>query len=82
MVPRGDKKAGRPCGEPPMALNWQLVVEFQTAPNVVEHVHRVGRTARAGREGRAVSLVSASSENEQALVREVERCRKGGWKYL
>ena len=36
-----------------MASQVALVVEYQTAPNVVEHVHRVGRTARAGRAGRA-----------------------------
>merc|ERR1712096_116165 len=39
-----------------------LVVEYQLAPNMIEHVHRVGRTARAGKEGRAVSLVNAGSE--------------------
>ena len=59
-----------------------LVVEYQLAPNVVEHVHRVGRTARAGREGEAVSLVSAQSQSEEALVSEVERCVRGGWKYV
>jgi hypothetical protein len=60
----------------------RLVVEYQMAPNLVEYVHRIGRTARAGREGRAVSLVAAASENEAAMLKEVERCRKGGWKYL
>ena len=60
----------------------RLVIEYQTAPNLVEHVHRIGRTARAGREGRAVSLVNAASDNERDLVGEIERCRKGGWKYM
>ena len=60
----------------------RLVIEYQMAPNIVEHVHRVGRTARAGREGTAVSLVSADSANEAALVKEVQRCTRGGWKYL
>ena len=60
----------------------ELVVEYQMAPNLVEHVHRLGRTARAGREGRAVSLVSESSANEAELRKEIERARKGGWKYL
>ena len=60
----------------------QLVVEYQLAPNVIEHVHRVGRTARAGKQGRAVSLVNEESTNEAELVAEVERCVKGGWKYL
>ena len=59
-----------------------LVIEYQTAPNLIEHVHRVGRTARAGREGKAVSIVSADRENEAELVKEIERCRKGGWKYV
>ena len=59
-----------------------LVVEYQMAPNVIEHVHRVGRTARAGKDGRAVSLINAGSENEAELVAEVERARAGGWKYL
>jgi superfamily II DNA/RNA helicase len=59
-----------------------LVVEYQLAPNIVEHVHRVGRTARAGKNGRAVSLVVEGSKNEAALVAELERCRKGGWKYV
>jgi len=60
----------------------QLVIEYQLAPNLIEHVHRVGRTARAGREGHAVSLVNAQSETEAAIVAEVQRCAKGGWKYL
>ena len=59
-----------------------MVVEYQLAPNVVEHVHRVGRTARAGKAGKAISLVHAASENEASIVNEVERCRRGGWKYL
>ena len=59
-----------------------LVVEYQTAPNVVEHMHRVGRTARAGRTGRSVSLVDPGSKKDAALVAELQRCRQGGWKYL
>ena len=59
-----------------------LVIEYQMAPNLVEYMHRVGRTARAGREGRAVSLVSASSKHEAEIVQQVQRCVKGGWKYL
>ena len=62
--------------------NVALVVEYQLAPHLVEHVHRVGRTARAGREGQAISLVNAQSESEVALVKEVQRCARGGWKYL
>ena len=58
------------------------VIEYQMAPNVVEYVHRVGRTARAGRRGRAVSLFNEASENEASLVKEVQRCVKGQWKYL
>ena len=60
----------------------QLVIEYQMAPNLIEHVHRIGRTARAGREGHAVSLVNSESEGEAALVAEVQRCVKGGWKYI
>eukprot|EP00322_Chrysochromulina_rotalis_P010107 CAMPEP_0115827748 /NCGR_PEP_ID=MMETSP0287-20121206/207_1 /TAXON_ID=412157 /ORGANISM="Chrysochromulina rotalis, Strain UIO044" /LENGTH=448 /DNA_ID=CAMNT_0003280921 /DNA_START=44 /DNA_END=1390 /DNA_ORIENTATION=+ len=59
-----------------------MVVEYQVAPNIVEYMHRVGRTARAGREGHAMSLVSMESKNEAALVEEVRRCVKSGWKYL
>ena len=59
-----------------------LVVEYQMAPNIVEHVHRVGRTARAGKAGRAVSLVHEESANEAAIIKEIERCRAGGWKFL
>ena len=59
-----------------------LVVEYQTAPNIVEHMHRVGRTARAGRPGRSVSLIDPDAAKEAALVAEVRRCRDGGWKYL
>ena len=62
--------------------NVALVVEYQMAPNVVEHMHRVGRTARAGRPGRAVSLVNEHSANEQAMMKEIERCRAGGWKFI
>ena len=59
-----------------------LVVEYQMAPNIVEHVHRVGRTARAGKAGRAVSLVHEESANEAAIIKEIERCSAGGWKFL
>ena len=62
--------------------NVELVIEYQMAPNIIEHVHRVGRTARAGREGRAITLVNGASENEAAIVKEVQRCRQGGWKYV
>jgi ATP-dependent RNA helicase RhlE len=46
------------------------VVNYEL-PNVPEqYVHRIGRTGRAGAEGRAISLVS---EDEQALLADVER---------
>ena len=60
----------------------RLVVEFQMAPNLVDHLHRVGRTARAQRDGRAVSLTDPQSKREVALVAQVQRCEAGGWKYL
>ena len=60
----------------------RLVVQYQMAPNLIEHMHRVGRTARAGREGRAVSLVNSQSKGEMALVAEIQRCVRGGWKYI
>lgn len=59
-----------------------LVVEYQMAKNIIDHVHRVGRTARAGKEGRSVSLVSPGNPADQKIVKEIERCRKGGWKFL
>jgi len=46
-------------------------------------MHRVGRTARGvSAAGRAVSLVDSQSEAELALVREVERCVSGSWKFV
>jgi superfamily II DNA/RNA helicase len=59
-----------------------LVVQYQLAPHMVEYMHRVGRTARAGRPGAAVALVLFESESEVALVKEVQRCVRGSWKYL
>jgi superfamily II DNA/RNA helicase len=59
-----------------------LVVQYQLAPHMVEYMHRVGRTARAGREGAAVALVLSESESEAALVKEVQRCIRGSWKYV
>mmetsp|Transcript_16736 Transcript_16736/g.54808 ORF Transcript_16736/g.54808 Transcript_16736/m.54808 type:complete len:446 (-) Transcript_16736:89-1426(-) len=60
-----------------------LVVQQQLAPHMVEYMHRVGRTARGvSAAGRAVSLVDSQSEAELALVREVERCVSGSWKFV
>lgn len=59
-----------------------LVVQYQLAPHMVEYMHRVGRTARAGRPGAAVALVLSESESEVALVKEVQRCVRGSWKYV
>ena len=50
--------------ELPHVVNYEL-------PNVPEdYVHRIGRTGRAGRAGEAISLVS---EDENSLLRDVER---------
>ena len=38
--------------------------------------------ARAGRPGAAVAFVSEGSEAEAALVKEVQRCVRGSWKYV
>lgn len=59
-----------------------LVVQYQLAPHMLEYVHRVGRTARGGRPGVAVSLFSPEARSEVALVREVERCVRGSWKWV
>ena len=58
-----------------------LVVEFTLAPNLVEHMHRVGRTARAGREGTSVSLVCDGVPREQALVDEVTHAIERDFKF-
>ncbi len=34
---------------------------MEFAPNVVQHLHRIGRAVRAGREGRAVNLFDLGS---------------------
>ncbi|MGH8249582.1 MAG: DEAD/DEAH box helicase [Steroidobacteraceae bacterium] len=50
--------------ELPQVVNYDL-------PHVPEdYVHRIGRTARAGNDGHAVSLVS---DDESALLRDIER---------
>lgn len=36
---------------------------MEFAPNVVQHLHRIGRAVRAGREGRAVNFYDAGSED-------------------
>lgn len=60
-----------------------LVVEYDLAPNIIEHVHRVGRTARMGKPGRAVSLCPRfATEQQAALVKDVRRCKEFGYKYV
>lgn len=62
-----------------------LVVEYNLAPSLVEHMHRIGRTARAGRPGRAHSLVTATGERsagESKIIAQVEKALEGGFKWL
>jgi superfamily II DNA/RNA helicase len=59
----------------------ELVLQYELAPNVIEYMHRVGRTARGGGSGRAVALV-AQTPSEQSVQKEIERCIRGGWKYI
>ncbi len=49
------------------------VVNFDLPQVAEDYVHRVGRTGRAGNEGRALSLVS---QEEQSLLRQIERLLK------
>ena len=39
------------------------VIQVEFAPNVVQHLHRIGRAVRAGREGRAVNFYDVGSED-------------------
>mmetsp|Transcript_157027 Transcript_157027/g.277229 ORF Transcript_157027/g.277229 Transcript_157027/m.277229 type:complete len:589 (+) Transcript_157027:50-1816(+) len=59
-----------------------LVVEYHMATNIIEHVHRIGRTARAGKEGRSVSIYCESTSSDRDIVKEIQRCQQGGWKFL
>jgi ATP-dependent RNA helicase RhlE len=53
--------------------NITLVVNFDLPMEAEAYVHRIGRTARAGASGHAVSFCS---EDEVALLREVEKLTK------
>lgn len=59
----------------------KLVIEFQMAPHMIEHMHRLGRTARAGKAGHAITFVSEERENEMTMLEEIKRCRSGGYKF-
>jgi ATP-dependent RNA helicase SrmB len=45
-----------------------LVINFNVALSVDDHIHRVGRTARAGRTGTAISLVDSTEWNQMSRI--------------
>ncbi|CEM01595.1 unnamed protein product [Vitrella brassicaformis CCMP3155] len=46
------------------------VIQFDFAPNVVAHLHRVGRAARAGRAGHAINFYGKDSEDLVSMIQE------------
>lgn len=73
----GDRETAKPASlltpitiPPPQTQTPQQVFQVEFAPNVVQHLHRIGRAVRAGREGRAVNFYDAGSEDLVESLRE------------
>eukprot|EP00931_Biecheleriopsis_adriatica_P029828 TRINITY_DN17646_c0_g1_i1.p1 TRINITY_DN17646_c0_g1~~TRINITY_DN17646_c0_g1_i1.p1 ORF type:complete len:1244 (+),score=266.91 TRINITY_DN17646_c0_g1_i1:58-3789(+) len=55
-----------------------LVVNYDTANNTEDHVHRIGRTGRAGQKGRSVTFLTRSGEDAYKALGIAEVMQKAG----